>query len=160
MNPRYQEIGIAVVNGSLEGMETTLVVQMFGRPTAEKPVATIPTESAAQVVPAQQPETVAIEVTETQPESSAPDATTQPVLASSSVPASNLESAFAAFSPLQLSKAFALALLVVLVGTLAYDWFLMEKNGTVRLTGKNTAHIIYFVVIIFIVIVFKGGFVF
>ena len=32
VNARYQEIGVAVVNGTLEGVETTLVVQMFGRP--------------------------------------------------------------------------------------------------------------------------------
>lgn len=160
MNPRYQEIGIAVVNGSLEGMETTLVVQMFGRPTTEKPVAQLTPESAAQVVPNTQPATVAIEVVNNQPEPQVLLATPQPVLASSTLPASNLESPFSAFSPLQLSKSFALAILVVLIGTLAYDWFLMEKNNTVRLTGKNTAHIIYFVVIIFVVIVFKGGFVF
>ena len=32
MNPKYQEIGIAVIDGVLEGYETTLVVQMFGTP--------------------------------------------------------------------------------------------------------------------------------
>lgn len=32
MNDKYTEIGIAVVNGTLEGSETTLVVQMFGSP--------------------------------------------------------------------------------------------------------------------------------
>lgn len=161
MNPRYQEIGIAVVNGSLEGMETTLVVQMFGRPTAETPVAQLTPESAEQVIPAAvQPETVAMEIAETKPALPAPEPTPQPVLASSTLPASTIESSITAFSPLQLSKAFAVAILLVLIGTLAYDWFLMQKNKTVRLTGKNTAHIIYFVAIIFIVIVFKGGFVF
>lgn len=50
VNSRYQEIGIAVVNGTLEGTETTLVVQMFGRPR----------EAVAAVAPAaatQQPST-------------------------------------------------------------------------------------------------------
>jgi len=32
VNSHYQEIGIAVVNGTLRGVETTLVVQLFGTP--------------------------------------------------------------------------------------------------------------------------------
>jgi hypothetical protein len=35
VNDQYQEIGVAVVNGELEGFETTLVVQMFGAPVAQ-----------------------------------------------------------------------------------------------------------------------------
>lgn len=32
VNTKYSQIGVAVVNGTLEGTETTLVVQMFGNP--------------------------------------------------------------------------------------------------------------------------------
>ena len=32
INGQYQEIGVAVVNGTLKGVETTLVVQLFGTP--------------------------------------------------------------------------------------------------------------------------------
>ena len=32
LDENYQEIGVAVVNGTLEGMKTTLVVQLFGSP--------------------------------------------------------------------------------------------------------------------------------
>ncbi|KUK79908.1 MAG: Uncharacterized protein XD95_0042 [Microgenomates bacterium 39_7] len=38
LNSQYQQIGIAVVNGNLEGFETTLVVQMFGTPATSQPV--------------------------------------------------------------------------------------------------------------------------
>lgn len=44
MNSRYEEIGIAVVNGTLNGIETTLVVQHFGSPS--QAVAQIPSQSA------------------------------------------------------------------------------------------------------------------
>ncbi len=40
VNSRYTEIGIAVINGNLQGVDTTLVVQMFGTPRA---VAAVPT---------------------------------------------------------------------------------------------------------------------
>lgn len=36
LNKEYEEIGFAVVNGVLEGYETTLVVQLFGRPRVLK----------------------------------------------------------------------------------------------------------------------------
>ncbi len=36
LNPNYTEIGFAVVNGILDGEETTLVVQMFGKPVGAK----------------------------------------------------------------------------------------------------------------------------
>lgn len=39
LNPRYQEVGFAVVNGKYNGYETTLVVQMFGA----KPGGVLPT---------------------------------------------------------------------------------------------------------------------
>ncbi|OGY17920.1 MAG: hypothetical protein A2784_01840 [Candidatus Chisholmbacteria bacterium RIFCSPHIGHO2_01_FULL_48_12] len=37
VNPRYQETGIAVVNGTLQGIETTLVVNLFGTPAVSLP---------------------------------------------------------------------------------------------------------------------------
>lgn len=36
LNPNYQEIGIAVLQGNFEGNETTIVVQLFGTPTNKK----------------------------------------------------------------------------------------------------------------------------
>ncbi len=47
LNGKYQEIGIAVVDGVLLGQKTTLVVQMFGRPIDG--VAVSPEVPAAQV---------------------------------------------------------------------------------------------------------------
>ncbi|MCL4374693.1 CAP domain-containing protein [Patescibacteria group bacterium] len=45
LRPQYTEMGMAVMNGMLNGEETTLVVQMFGRPT-----------TATTVVSSQSPE--------------------------------------------------------------------------------------------------------
>lgn len=58
LNERYQEIGLAVIDGTLNGVETTLVVQVFGTPPPSAPVARKPsvgeaaaTVSAGTVVP-------------------------------------------------------------------------------------------------------------
>ncbi len=52
LNARYQDVGIAVVNGTLLGEQTTLVVMEFGQPV-KLPVLTAPiqTNSAKPVVP-------------------------------------------------------------------------------------------------------------
>lgn len=48
LQPRYEDIGFAVVNGTLLGEDTTLIVQMFGKEIA--PVANAPEVRAARVV--------------------------------------------------------------------------------------------------------------
>ncbi len=51
LNSRYQDIGIAVVDGTLEGRETTLVVQMFGAKLSAAP-AIVPAARIVQPVSA------------------------------------------------------------------------------------------------------------
>jgi hypothetical protein len=163
MNARYQEIGVAVVNGTLEGIETTLVVQMFGRPQVQK--------VAAQVAP--QAAKTEIVTVPTSPEQVLPPAVVLPtsmpvpvstvsptVLSDSAVPVGNIETRELLFSPLQLTKSFGLSVLLLIVATLLLDWYVSHKKGTVRVVGKNFAHILYFVTICFVVILFRGGFVF
>lgn len=41
LSPNYDEVGFSVVNGVLDGYETTLVVQMFGRPRNKAQVASV-----------------------------------------------------------------------------------------------------------------------
>jgi len=47
ISPKYQDIGIAVVDGKLNGVETTLVVQMFG--TSQSAVPSITSENTSVV---------------------------------------------------------------------------------------------------------------
>lgn len=56
LNPKYQEIGIAVVNGVLGGVKTTLVVQHFATPINPDPLAfyTPPTSDSVSEVLANQ----------------------------------------------------------------------------------------------------------
>jgi hypothetical protein len=144
INPRYQEIGIAVINGQLQGVETTLVVQMFGTP---RQIAAEIGQSAAQVtVEATEPEFVPnLELRAPQPE----------VLATIAVPEGSLGPPL--FSPLQLSKAFVLAIILMLVSTLLYDGLVVGNRQTMRLVGNNLGHIFFLLAVTFIVLYFKGG---
>lgn len=51
LNNKYQEIGIGVVNGVLNGVKTTLVVQHFGTPLSGKIVTDSPEEKAFNASP-------------------------------------------------------------------------------------------------------------
>ena len=59
LNPRYQETGIAVVNGTLQGIETTLVVHFFGTPAKATAISAVtsqpPPELTSQAVLAASP---------------------------------------------------------------------------------------------------------
>jgi hypothetical protein len=180
VNGKYQEIGIAVVDGELQGVQTTLVVQMFGtRRSASVQVssgktaaAPKPAEAIKNVLPAQNqaaqevaspvptaetdasPEVVPVElatnqnVNETVP--------TPLVLARALVPVGNLSTP-PLFSPLQLTKAFFLAVILFIILTLVYDGFVIGHQATARLVGKNLGHIIFLTCIAFLLILFRGG---
>lgn len=51
VSPKYDEMGIAVVNGTLNGYETTLVVQEFGRRKSPQNLAAITPQAQAATTP-------------------------------------------------------------------------------------------------------------
>lgn len=116
----YQDIGIAVVNGKLLGQETTLVVQLFGtrQPTsiAFKPqsqLATINNQLPAQAVSDEQPLYIA-------------GFTRQPAV--------NL---------FNLVKTLSIIFGFIFMAVFTIDGLLLWRRGTVRLSGRNLAHIIF-----------------
>ncbi len=46
LNPKYQEVGLAVVDGSLKNSETTLVVQLFGAQSKAQEISAVTTAHA------------------------------------------------------------------------------------------------------------------
>ncbi len=144
VNPRYKEIGIAVIDGSLDGYETTLVVQMFG------------TQANVAAQPRVTTQTAVEEVSIVQESGDAVKRSQKDVLASALVPGGEIESP-PLFTPLQLTKAFFLAVIMLIVGTLAYDAVVIGNREATRLVGKNLAHILVLMVVMYLVIFFKGG---
>jgi hypothetical protein len=156
VNPKYTEIGIAVVDGVFQGYETTLVVQMFGKPKSiaqlgrNGEIGTANSFDDAQLGEVSQPSFSFSEA--------APQATQQRpgVLAGIIVPGGEVQVP-PLFAPLQLVKAFFLSIIFILVGTLIYDAVIIEHRQTARIVGKNAAHIIFFAAVTFLLLFFKGG---
>jgi hypothetical protein len=123
INEKYREIGLAVVNGTLNGVETTLVVQLFGTPT--------PAPMARET-----------EVVGELGESA--NARRELVL----VPAALAQAeegvlATPLISPFSLTKTLALFLLGLVLGALVLDVILVSRRKIVRLSGRNLAHLIF-----------------
>ena len=140
LNDQYTEIGIAVVDGKLEGFETTLVVQMFGKP-AETSSIVLNAESSAH-------DKLALSSKKVQEELATSYKSPQ---LSSSVINSPL------INPLQITKAVFLSIVIMIVFTLIYDGVLSQNYNTIRIVGNNLAHIILFMTVAFLLIFFKGG---
>ncbi len=160
VNAQYKEIGVAVVDGKLLGTDTTLVVQLFGDPQIRVPQisdAAQPDVKAAETQVGPSPSMMTIE--QNQPiivqDPNSPNRKAE-ILSSTVLPITSFKVP-PLFSPLQLMKAFFLAIILMIVLTLIYDAFIMRYRNTIRFVGKNFAHILLLAVVAFLVIFFKSG---
>lgn len=125
VNSKYKEIGIAVVNGTLGDIKTTLIVQHFGAPLVATSKEIVAPKSNDIIVPE--------------------------VLSQTNVLSSQNEKLI---SPLTLSKIFSSIIFIVLIGVLFIDGFVTIKNNIHRLTGSTIGHI-GFLFFIFLLMLFN-----
>ncbi|MCL4200688.1 hypothetical protein KJZ67_05120 [Patescibacteria group bacterium] len=145
----YKDVGFAIVNGVLNGEETTLVVQMFGATNAA-PVAQIPKAQAAAPAPVASPEVVSeepITVVPAEPAAVNDEPKSEPAIALLPSFMSNTAFERVVASPKVnipgLTNTMAIIVVGVLIGLLAVDAFVVNKHRVVRLTGHNMAHILF-----------------
>lgn len=138
LQKRYTETGIAVVNGNMEGVDTTLVVQMFGAPAVVKP----------RIIPGKFQ--VAIEATPTRE-------VAQSLAQGTRVLAEVQQQPRIIISPTDITRSFFIALAILLVGVLAFDMAVAKQKNLVRAVGKNLAHIMLFIVVLVLLILKQGG---
>lgn len=148
VKPGYREVGFAVVNGILNGEETTLVVQMFGATEKLADIASAPKKAVE--VPAEQnapaPQTAPVTVNQ-QVQGAAgnasvikADITRKPVI---NIPT--------------LTRDIAMMFAGLLMGILAIDLFVVSRKKIVRVTGHNLAHIMFLAALIVAAISIQRG---
>jgi hypothetical protein len=151
VNGSYKEIGLAVVNGTLNGIETTLVVQLFGAPlagsqVAQKPATVEPSLAPTPTLkPAVQPgATQAAQKEETQPvvEEKAEEAPA-PLARIALAQTKEETQSPPLLSPFMLTKTIAIFLLGLILGALLLDIILVYQRKIIRLSGRNVAHLIF-----------------
>jgi len=177
VNSNYTEIGVAVIDGVLDGSETTLVVQFFGKPTqsfiAQKPAVNVVDTSSIEGVKQTEPiiteqsektvleELVVEEVVEEEAEEELP---VVPTIFETKLTMAPIKEAvtpekggFLGLSSFDLTKVFSLALLGLLLVVLIIDSFLIVKKKVIRIGGKNLVHIAFLVIILIIILLTTAG---
>lgn len=118
LNPKYKDIGIAVVEGVLNGQKTTLIVQMFGTTELLASNPTVDVQGKAIEVPKQD--------LQNKPQY-------QAVLK---------ESQFfkPAIDPYMVSKGAGFSIIIFIAVLLAVDIWVLKKRGVLRLSSHHIAH--------------------
>ncbi|MBW7960001.1 hypothetical protein H3C65_00700 [Patescibacteria group bacterium] len=136
LKPEYTNVGFAIVNGILNGEETTLVVQMFGRPLDSK-TASVPPETQIQKTPKNSIATKGND--------------NEGVVLANKVETKKMGLPRFAFN---LNLTFFMFLLIAL----ALDFYFVIKLRVIRVGGKTPAHLIFiFFIIIGLIILSKGA---
>lgn len=147
VNPKYKEIGIAVVPGTLLGSDTMLVVQLFGAPGGGAlPVDSSPTEAPQ----ANQ------EVSNNTPQSG------EPVPQVKAVTQESVDTLIAEISPpkynsFELKKVLSLFTTALFIIALLFDLILSESAVLSRRVGKNWAHIVFINIILLAITIVHAG---
>lgn len=161
LNPKYQEIGISVVDGTLGGTETTLVVQHFGTTTTSQ-VAQVP---AVATTPAPQPQAakptipVSPEPTPT-PTPFAPAAMvsqTPPSMPAQIVLAQAKGTEKPLMNPFSLTREISFVMIFLLLGVIVIDGVTAYRRKVLRLSGRSLAHFIFLGGMLLIVLLSSQG---
>jgi len=165
LNPNYKEIGLSVVNGTLNGVETTLVVQMFGTPVSTTAIAkknTVspppnPSNSVAATLPKPTPVVSPVPTTTPLPTPTPVSLDLSPLSKVALAQAKGESKSPPLFSPFLLTKTIAIFLLGLILGALALDVILVYQKKIIRLSGKNVAHLIFIGTLLLAVILTTPG---
>jgi hypothetical protein len=143
LKKEYTDVGFAIVNGVLNGEETTLVVQMFGKPLYKN------------IAKEEKPP----EVIKTKNEINTPNLNPEKTYVNSQKPAvlsKNTKNIFSDISKFIFSINFVF--LSFLLVALFFDFYFAEKFNLLRIEGKNLAHFIFiFFVLLGLLIISKGA---
>lgn len=161
LSGNYREIGIAVVEGDLNGVDTTIVVQLFGTRYSDQ----LPTAPVAQVNPATNTPAPSL-VPSTSPvpslsPSPTPLITPQPsptpgFVASTETSNQNKQNQIL-ISPFVTTKGISLGIVFVLLVVLIIDGVIISRRRITRVGGRVFAHLAFLGMIIAIAIILKAG---
>lgn len=163
LNGKYQDVGFATCNGMLTGSETTVVVQMFAKPSGRSNVATSfttaaqaeepkPTQVIAQTLPTTIPTAQPTTINQAATISSIPA-----TLASSSQSTTTTKSGFFTNLLRSLPKAVTFTLFGMLLATFMLDFYYGYKLKTYRVIGKHLAHFIFVAFILISLLIAANG---
>lgn len=177
LKPNYQEVGFAIVNGVLNGEETTLVVQMFGASNSIAPVAQKETVQIDKLILSPTPTTkIAAGTSNTNQIVEIPPVATVSGNADQ-LSDSNLTNQVSQFQPravfaadtdqglsikplidrLTLTKRTSYIFIFLVLIVFILDMIMVNRKKVVRISGHNLAHILFLITILIILFIASPG---
>lgn len=149
LNPNYRDIGVGVVQGSLAGADTTIIVQFFGSPLSGSP--SIPIAQAKEAsTSAPSPKVEARAATPV------PIATVSPSPSPTPTPSPRI-AAFSFVSPFQTTKTLSLGVTGLLLFVLSIDLIVVRRRRIARIGGRTLAHLAFLGMILAVILILKAG---
>lgn len=141
LNKHYQNIGIAVLEGTLNGEKTTLVVQEFGTPS-DIAIAAAPTQGQVQSIqtPQESGPSAQASITPSVIASSLPQVSSNPQVQAETLVASDKQF-FSISDPYFAIKAAGMGLLLGLFILIALDLYIIRKRAIYRVTSRHLPHL-------------------
>lgn len=153
LSTKYKDIGIAVVEGELAGVETTIIVQFFGSKYAD----TLPVEPIAEAkktlqqiaTPTPVPATAVVE---------SPTPVPMPEVKIVQAPEAGVSGEHKVLvSPFNTTKEVSLAVVGILLTVLVVDAAVTSRRRIKRIGGRTLAHIAFLGMITAIALILKAG---
>lgn len=169
LSSKYKEVGIAVVEGDLNGVDTTIVVQLFGTLASDEGVQIaqaktetegVQTNVVPTLVPTSVPTaaptftptpTLALVPTETQAEADSP------VFVGGTTPPQGGSSASLKVSPFATTKGISAVLIGVMLVVLIVDGVVVARKRIPRVGGRTFAHLAFLGMVLSIVLIARAG---
>lgn len=160
LNVNYRDFGIAAVNGTLGGEETTLVVQMFGSPTTLAAVPAASSQSSSPSTPTSQNQGQEPQAKVVNGPVEGEMAVSQPT-GLATAQATPLEQILRTLNPISSPKTVPLGFGFFLLGLFAFDEITVLKSGVARdgfkRTEENLAHMVILGLLMVVVWLTKAG---
>jgi len=161
LSTKYRDIGIAVVEGDLAGVDSTIIVQLFGTPLsdsgqiqiAQAKTQTTPTPTkkptpTITITPIIEPEVIA----QISPEATPIQTIEQPAFTSEKPGSLRV-----LFSPFDVTRTMSLVTVLVLSGVMSLDAWIVSRKKITRLSGRNFAHLAFLGLILSIILLVGSG---
>lgn len=146
LSNKYKEIGIAVVEGPLNGKDATIIVQLFGTQAADRPV-----------VPVAGAETINTAPAPTQEKAPVVEEPAPPSVVWTSIPGDLVKTAASQVARYDLSKVLSLFFLAGMSMLFVIDAIVLWRRNMVRFSGRPLAHLSFLGMIIIIVLIIQAG---
>jgi len=164
LSQKYVDIGVAVVEGNLNGVDTTIIVQMFGAPLGESQPVLV---EAKQATPTP---TVVLEEEISSSESALTDISVTPSLSPEptvvenigqldSLPPVQKEASVVQnlISPFQTTKGISVVVTSLLIFVFVVDFLVVARRRIPRSSSRTFAHIAFLGMILAIILLIRIG---